>query len=167
MKLTWPWVRKPKNNYFLLALSILIAQTAGIIGSFFTVPAISSWYIHLHKPFFSPPNWLFGPVWILLYTLMGIAAYLVWRAVGFSKKSRTFWVFYSTQLVLNAWWSFLFFGMHWIGVAFVEILFLWWSIYRSLREGEKVSTMSSNLLYFYLAWVTFAAALNFALLILN
>lgn len=115
-----------QNNYWILLASILIAQLAGAIGSFFTISAIPTWYAGLTKPFFSPPNWVFGPVWTLLYTLMGISAYLVWRKYRFGKKSSVFWRVYAAQLVLNALWSIIFFGSKQLGLAFIEILIMWY-----------------------------------------
>lgn len=166
MNITWPWSR-PKDNYWVLALSILVAQSVGAIGSFFTFSAITGWYTYLNKPSFSPPNWLFGPVWTLLYTLMGISAYLVWRKYQFGKKSRGFWHVYGTQLVLNALWSILFFGLKLTGLALIEILAMWYFIARSIQEGKKLSPWSVYLLYPYLAWVTFASVLNLAIWLLN
>ncbi len=166
MKLRLPW-QKPKDNYLALALSIFIAQAAGGIGSLFTISAISSWYIYLNKPFFSPPNWLFGPVWTILYALMGISAYLVWRKYQFSKKSLAFWHVYGAQLILNALWSILFFGLKQVGLALVEILVMWYFIARAIQEGGRLSKWSSYLLYPYIAWVTLATLLNLAILVLN
>ena len=166
MKINWPWAR-PKDNYWILLLSILVAQGAGAIGSLFTFSAIPTWYIYLNKPFFSPPNWLFGPVWTLLYTLMGISAYLVWRSHQFGKKSLPFWHVYWTQLALNTLWSILFFGLKFTGFAFIEILAMWYFIARSIQEGHKLSHWSAYLLYPYLAWVSFASLLNLSIWLLN
>ncbi len=166
MKLRLPWA-KPKHNYWILLASILIAQLTGAIGSFFTLSAIPAWYATLTKPFFSPPNWVFGPVWTLLYTLMGISAYLVWHKYQFGKKSRPYWQAYGTQLALNALWSILFFGFKWVGVALLEIIAMWYFIYRSISAAKKIDAYSAYLLYPYLAWVSFAALLNAAILLLN
>ena len=166
MKLRLPW-SKPKDNYLVLVGSILIAEAAGGLGSIFTFSAIPNWYAYLNKPFFSPPNYLFGPVWTLLYALMGISAYLVWRKYQFSKKSRGFWHVYAVQLVFNAMWSVLFFGLKDIGVAFIEILALWYFIARCIQESRKLSLWSLYLFLPYLAWVSFAAALNLAIYLIN
>ncbi len=166
MNITWPW-SKPKDNYFVLIGSIVAAQAAGAIGSIFTFSAITDWYIYLNKPIFSPPNWVFGPVWTLLYTLMGISAYLVWRKYQFGKKAQGFWHVYAAQLILNALWSVLFFGLKFTGLALVEILAMWYFIARSIQEGKKLSPWSAYLLYPYLAWVTFASILNLAIWLLN
>lgn len=166
MKLKLPW-SKPKDNYFVLLASILLAQAAGGLGSLFTFSAIPTWYVTLNKPFFSPPNWVFGPVWTLLYTLMGISAYLVWRQVQFNKKSLPFWHVYATQLILNTLWSILFFGFKLPGLAFIEILAMWYFIVRTIQEGKKIVPWSAYLLYPYLAWVSFASLLNLAIYLLN
>ncbi len=166
MKITWPWAR-PKDNWWMLVASVLVAQLSGVIGSFFTFSAIPTWYIYLNKPSLSPPNWLFGPVWTLLYTLMGISAYLVWRRHQFGKKSLPFWRVYWTQLVLNALWSIIFFGFKFTGLAFIEILAMWYFIARSIQEGHKLSHWSTYLLYPYLAWVSFAGLLNLSVWLLN
>lgn len=166
MKLRLPW-SKPKDNYFVLAISILIAQAAGGIGSLFTFSAIPTWYAYLNKPFFSPPNWLFGPVWTILYTFMGIAVYMVWRKYQFSKKATGFWHVYATQLALNTFWSVLFFGLKDLGLALVVILALWYFIARSIQEGRKLSIWTVYLLLPYLAWVSFATLLNLAIYVLN
>ena len=166
MKINWPWA-KPKDNYWILVVSIVVAQVAGGIGSLFTFSAIPTWYKFLNKPFFSPPNWVFGPVWTLLYTFMGISAYLVWRRLQFSKKSLPFWHVYWTQLVLNFLWSILFFGFKMTGLAFIEILAMWYFIARSIQEGKKIDKWSAYLLYPYILWVSFASILNLAIFMLN
>lgn len=166
MNITWPWSR-PKDNYLALLASIALAQLAGGIGTIFTIDAIPTWYAYLNKPFFNPPSYVFGPVWTLLYTLMGISAYLVWRKYQFGKKARSFWHVYSTQLILNTLWSILFFGLKFTGLALVEILAMWYFIARSIQEGKKLSPWSAYLLYPYLAWVSFASLLNLAIWLLN
>jgi len=166
MKITWPWA-KPKDNWLVLGASVLVAEGAGILGSIFTFSEISNWYVHLNKPFFSPPNWLFGPVWTLLYALMGVSAYLVWRKFQFGKKAHAFWHVYGTQLVLNTLWSIIFFGFKYTGLAYIEILALWYFIVRSIQEGHKIDKWSAYLLYPYIAWVSFASFLNLAVWLLN
>ncbi|MFZ2199783.1 MAG: TspO/MBR family protein [Microgenomates group bacterium] len=165
MKIHWPWA--PKDNYLVLLGLVVVAQAAGGIGSLFTFPAISSWYLYLTKPSFSPPNWVFGPVWTLLYALMGISAYLVWRKVQFRKKGQAFWHVYWTQLALNALWSILFFGLKFTGLAFIEILAMWYFIVRSIQTSKKIDKWASYLLYPYLVWVSFASLLNLAIWFLN
>ncbi|MBW2971904.1 tryptophan-rich sensory protein [Candidatus Woesearchaeota archaeon] len=144
--------------------AIVICQLAGIIGSLFTASSIGSWYSALNKPSFNPPNWVFGPVWITLYTMMGISLYLVWRS-----GSRDWLVLgvFGLQLVLNTLWSILFFGMHAPGWAFVEIVVLWASIVATIVVFFGVSRTASYLLIPYALWVSFAALLNFMLWRLN
>ncbi len=166
MKFTWPW-NKPKDNYWFLLLFIVLAQAAGLLGSLFTFSAIPTWYATLEKPLFSPPNYLFGPVWTTLYTLMGISAYLIYRRYQFGKKAQPFWQVYWTQLILNSMWSILFFGFKSPLFAFLEIIILWYYIYRTLRTSYPLNHLASFLLYPYLAWVSFASLLNLAILILN
>ncbi|MDO8660921.1 MAG: TspO/MBR family protein, partial [Candidatus Woesearchaeota archaeon] len=115
-------------NPVKLAASVALCQLAGVIGSIFTVSSISSWYYLLAKPSFSPPNWLFGPVWFTLYTLMGISLYLVLEANVKNKLAgaKHFGlVFFAIQLVLNAIWSIIFFGVHEIFYALVVIVLMW------------------------------------------
>lgn len=143
-----------------LALALVLPQVAGLIGSLFTFPAIESWYGGLNQPSFSPPNWLFGPVWTTLYLLMGIAWYLAW------KKGVKPWLFLG-HLGLNSLWSILFFGLRNPGLAFAEILILWWVIVLVIRQFRAKDCRTGWLLAPYLAWVSFAAFLNFSIWQLN
>lgn len=156
-----------KFNLPVFIAAILICQFAGIIGSLFTFSAIPTWYATLNKPFISPPNWVFGPVWTTLYTLMGISAYLIWQK-GIQKKQvkdalRTF----GEQLVLNALWSILFFGLKNPLLAFVEILFLWILIVATMVKFYRLNKWAAYLLIPYLLWVSFASILNGAIVVLN
>jgi benzodiazapine receptor len=154
-----------KSIAFLIG-SIVIAQLAGLISLNVTMDSISSWYFFLDKPSFSPPNWLFAPVWTLLYTLMGIAAYLIWRKKENPKRKETLEIYF-LSLILNAWWSFIFFGLGSIGLAFVEIIALWLVIIWTIMRFRKINKTASWLLIPYLFWVSFAAILNFNLWMLN
>lgn len=155
------------NKILKLISAILICQFAGVIGSFFTAPAIASWYSTLAKPEFNPPNYLFAPVWILLFTLMGISLFLVWEK-GFSKKeSKIALSFFSIQLALNSIWSFLFFGLKNPFYALIEIIFLWFAILATIYYFSKISKKAALLLLPYIAWVSFAAVLNFFIFSLN
>lgn len=147
-------------SIFKLALAILICEGAGILGSLATAPSISSWYNTLARPSFSPPNWIFAPVWTSLYLLMGVSLYLVWRKKG---NLNWFWV----QLGLNVVWSFLFFGFRSPAWAFVEIIALWFSILLTIRSFKKVDITAAWLLVPYLCWVSFASILNLAIWVLN
>lgn len=149
-----------------LIVSIVIAQAAGFIGSIFTFSSIPTWYASLVKPSFAPPNWLFGPAWILLYTLMGTAAYLVWKKRGMPGVKSAL-LFYGVHLALNALWSIIFFGMKSPGLAFVEIIILWVLILVVGLKFLKIERLAGLLFIPYIAWVTFAAILNFAVWRLN
>ncbi len=146
-----------------LILSVAICLSAGFIGSFFTISSIGSWYSTLNKPFFNPPNWLFGPVWTFLYILMGISLYLAVKN-GADKKTL---IIFSQQLLLNTVWSILFFGLQNPFFAFIEIIILWLFIFLTILSFSKYSRLSAYLLLPYLFWVTFAAFLNSAIIYLN
>lgn len=124
------------------------------------------WYAALQKPLWNPPGWVFGPVWTALYTMMAIAAWLVWKRGGF-RIQRVAMSLFLLQLLFNALWSPLFFGLHNPGLAFADILLLWGALLATLVAFWKVSTTAGALLVPYLAWVTFAAALNWTLWRLN
>lgn len=143
-----------------LFLSIGFCLGAGILGSFFTVSSIPTWYQTLNKPIFSPPNWIFGPVWTILYILMGISLYLIWKK---KKVPTVFWV----QLILNALWSIIFFGMRNPMLALVDIVALWIAIVLTIKASSKINKLASFLLIPYLFWVTFATLLNLFITILN
>jgi len=150
-----------------LISAILISQLAGVIGSAFTFRAIPTWYAGLEKPTFSPPNWIFGPVWTMLYTLMGIAAWLVWRK-GFADRSvRIALILFLIQLALNALWSVIFFGLRSPTWAFAEIVVLWIAIVMTTIYFFKISRAAGALMIPYIAWVSFAAALNLYVARLN
>lgn len=150
-----------------LFFSILICQFAGIIGALFTQQAIPEWYFYIQKPLFSPPNWVFAPVWTLLYLLMGIAAYLVWR-LGLSRKDvKSALAIFLLQLVLNSSWSIVFFGGRSISGGMIVIVLLWLAILWTMRSFYAVSKPACFLLIPYIIWVSFALILNLALLTLN
>ncbi len=146
-----------------LIISIMLPFLASIIGGLFTESSASSWYATLIKPPFNPPSWVFGPVWTILYLLMGISLYLVWA----KKYDRTSFMFFGVQLFLNALWSILFFGMKSPFYAFIEIIFLWVAILITTFYFYKINKISAYLLIPYILWVSFAAVLNFSIFILN
>ena len=125
------------KQFFILLLFILIAQSAGILGSFATIPNIDSWYNFLIKPALNPPSWIFGPVWTVLYTLMGIASYLVWKNKGAGYKRAL--GFFFAHLIVNAAWSIIFFGEQNIGMALGTILLLDILLLEVIRRFYKVS----------------------------
>lgn len=155
------------QRFFRYALFIAIAQAAGLIGTFFTADAIPTWYVTLEKPSFSPPNWIFAPVWTSLYTLMGIAAARAWelrtRKTNADRGLNWYWF----QLFLNAIWSPVFFGAKNLGLALVVIVLMWLAIVMTIREFWKAEKGIALLLVPYLAWVSFATALNYTLWTLN
>jgi len=153
-------------KWLKLIFAIIIAQLAGAIGGLFTITSTGSWYSNLIKPSFNPPNWLFGPVWILLYFLMGISLYLVLTSKKSKNRKIGLYLFF-TQLVLNSVWSILFFGLQNPLFAFIEIILLWAAILLTIIYFYKVKKTASYLLIPYLAWVTFAAILNLSIHILN
>lgn len=144
----------------------MFCQLAGLVGSIFTFPSISNWYKYLNKPFFNPPNWIFGSVWTTLYLLMGISFYLIWQSKSKKKNNKYFLIFF-IQLFLNSLWSIIFFGLHNTLLAFIEIMFLWLAIILTMLGFYKVSKPAGLLLIPYILWVSFASVLNFAIFILN
>ena len=147
--------------------SIAVCQLAGVVGSFFTTPSIPTWYSGLNKPFFTPPNWLFGPVWITLYILMGISLFLVWQKGFKSKDSKIALSVFGIQLFLNSMWSIVFFGFQAPFYGFVVILVLWAAIAGSIVLFYRISKTAGLILLPYIVWVTLAAALNFFIWRLN
>ena len=144
-------------------IALVLTFSAAYIGSRFTV---GEWYVDLSKPSWNPPNWLFGPVWTVLYLLMAISAWLVWKKAGFQGATVPLIIFL-VQLVLNAAWSWLFFGLHEIGIAFIEIVVLWLAILICTILFWRIIAISGILLVPYLMWVAFAAVLNYKLWHLN
>ncbi|MDP2598324.1 MAG: TspO/MBR family protein [Candidatus Liptonbacteria bacterium] len=155
------------NNTIKLIVSIAISEAAGVIGSLFTTSAIPIWYADLQKPALNPPGWIFGPVWTILYLLMGISLFLVWRRGTENKDARTAIVLFAAQLILNAFWTIIFFGLHNPALAFVEIVVLLAAIIWTTVLFYKISRVAGILLLPYILWVSFAAYLNFAIWQLN
>jgi tryptophan-rich sensory protein len=148
-------------------ICILIPQVAGFIGARFTTPQIPTWYASLRKPPFTPPSAIFGPVWILLFVLMGIALYLIWiQGLNTSWVKPALFVF-GVQLVLNVLWSVLFFGLRSPILGLVDIIVLWILILFLVILSLRISTVAGLLLIPYLLWVTFASILNASILRLN
>lgn len=151
------------RDIFKLAISIVLPFLASAIGGIFTASSVSTWYVELAKPSFNPPSWVFGPVWTVLYLIIGISFYLVWKR----KYDKIAFTIFGVQLVLNALWSVLFFGLKMPFLAFIEIVFLWLSIMLMIFYFYRISRISAYLLIPYVLWVTFAAILNFYIYILN
>lgn len=154
-------------NIVKLFTSLVVCQCAGIVGSVCTAPAIPSWYATLQKPAFTPPNWLFAPAWITLYLLMGIAAFLVWRVGLENRRVRTALIIFLVQLVLNALWSVVFFGMQSPLYGVIVIAILWLMILLVILKFARISAAAAWLLVPYILWVSFATALNISIWILN
>jgi benzodiazapine receptor len=150
-----------------LVVSILVCQAAGVIGGLATAPNVETWYAYVEKPTFTPPDWVFSPVWISLYLLMGVSGYLVWRK-GLDKSGvRKAMAVYVVQLILNPVWSFAFFGLHSPLAGLVVIVILWFSIILTIFYFLKVSRTAAFLLVPYILWVSFATVLNFSIFVLN
>lgn len=147
--------------------SIAVCLLAAVIGSAFTTPAIPTWYAALLKPALNPPAWVFGPVWTVLYILIGIALYLVWSRGWSQKNVQVAMTIFAVQLVLNVLWSYLFFGLQSPFFALIEIVLLWIAIFMTLGAFYRVSVPAALLLLPYLLWVSFAAYLNYGIYILN
>jgi translocator protein len=150
-----------------LVLSIIICELVGIAATPFTVAAIPTWYATLTKPSFSPPNWIFGPVWTILYFLMGISLYLVWKENRNKKKRTRAITYFAIQLFLNFVWSILFFGLRSPILGLIDILMMLTFIVLTIQHFIEISRTASILLLPYLAWVSFATLLNTAIAVLN
>ena len=151
-----------------ILICIFICQLAGVVGAFYTMPVIKTWYAGLSKPFFNPPNWIFGPVWTILFTMQGVALFLVWQrrrldSPGVKLALEIFFL----QLILNSLWSIFFFGWRIPVLAFGEIIFLWLAIASTIKYFYRVSKPAAWLLIPYILWVSFAALLNFFIILLN
>jgi tryptophan-rich sensory protein len=179
-----------KTDLGYLLGAIVICELVGMVGAFFTMPAIDGWYAGLNRPSFSPPDWIFAPVWTLLFFLMGISLYLVWKKgwkvkVSQKEKKEKVWnsytkklwtgawreenviVIFILQLVLNIWWSVIFFGLEYPGLAFFEILMLWFAILYTILNFYRISKPAAYLLLPYILWVSFAIVLNYSFWMLN
>jgi tryptophan-rich sensory protein len=150
-----------------LAISIVVSQMAGVIGSIFTARTVSSWYLTLRKPDWTPPSGVFAPVWISLYLLMGISAFLVWRKGLGHEWVRAALVLFLIQLVLNTLWSAAFFGATSPLAGLIVIVALWLAILATIAVFLRVSLGAGLLLIPYISWVSFAAVLNWSIYSLN
>lgn len=178
------------NNFSKLVIAIAISELAGVAGYLFTIPAIPGWYAGLVKPAFIPPSWVFGPVWTILYFLIGVSLYLVWKnnwrvvnhllektGKAWNPWSERLWrgdlkkvnviAIFVLQYLFNIKWSFIFFGMHLPGLAFFVILALWVSILYTIVNFYRISKLAAYLLLPYILWVSFAVYLNYAIWMLN
>ena len=154
----------PSRSWPALVVLVLLCVIGGAASGLATPP--DGWYWKLAKPSWTPPPWLFGPVWTLLYTLMGVSAWMLWRRRA-KPGGRIALSLFFTQLALNFGWTPMFFGLHALGLAFVEITALWIAIVATIATGWRVHRTAAALMLPYLAWVSFASALNFAIWRLN
>jgi tryptophan-rich sensory protein len=149
-----------------LIVSMGTCLLVGVSGSLVTATSVREWYPHVQKPWWTPASAVFGPVWTVLYLLMGVSAWLIWRN-GAGSARRTALLIFVTQLVLNGTWSFLFFGLRSPGSAALEIVLLWSSIVATMIAFARINRLAAGLLLPYLFWVSYAAALNVAIWNLN
>ncbi|HTL09520.1 MAG TPA: TspO/MBR family protein [Chitinophagaceae bacterium] len=155
------------SNTVKLVISIAATVGIGLLGGIFTGPEIQTWFVHLQKPSWNPPNWLFAPVWSTLYLLMGIAFYLIWKSPGAGDGKRWAMIIFIVQFALNFFWSFIFFREHQMGWAFVEIIVLWIAILCTIIAFSRINKTAAWLLVPYISWVSFAAILNYTIWQLN
>lgn len=155
------------NTYIKLFISVVLCLAIGGISGYLTSNEITTWYVTLNKPSFNPPNWIFGPVWSTLYFLMGISFWLVWKSNANTTIKNKAITFFIIQLILNFFWSIIFFSLHQLGFALVEIILLWIFILLSIISFYPISKIAAYLLLPYLFWVSFASILNLAIWKLN
>jgi len=156
-----------KRDILKLVVSIVVCEGAGGIGAIFTTPAISTWYAGLQKPSFTPPNSVFAPVWLTLYLLMAIAAFLIWRKGLNTQSAKPALILFLVQLALNVLWSVVFFGLKSPLGGVILILLLWIAILLTIIRFFKISPPAGGLLIPYIVWVSIAANLNVWVWILN
>jgi translocator protein len=151
------------KGYILIIVPLIIGSLSG----YFTASGVNGWYAAANKPWFNPPNWLFGPVWTVLYLLMGIALFLVWRSDAVKTIKQTALILFAVQLTLNFFWSLIFFKLQQLGWAFAEIIAMWLMILFTIIWFGKINSAAAWLLVPYISWVSFASVLNYALWKLN
>jgi len=149
-----------------LVVCVAVCLAAAGVGGLATSRSVATWYQTIEKPSWTPPGWVFGPVWTTLYLMMAVAAWLVWRRAGVS-GGRLALTLFAAQLVLNAAWSWLFFGLQNPGAAFVELIVLWLAIVATLVAFWRTTAPAGWLMLPYLLWVTFAGVLNFTIWRMN
>ena len=156
----------PRRSIATLVLAVLLCLSIGMLGSIATTTSIGTWYPQIEKPVWTPPAVVFGPAWTVLYVLMGVSLWMVWRD-GAGRPRLNAMALFAVQLLLNAAWSFIFFGMRSPGWALLEIVLLWVAIAATIAAFARIRPWAAALLVPYLLWVTFAAALNLAIWRLN
>ncbi len=156
-----------KFQFFPFIICLIIPLSIGALGGFFTMEAVKTWYTTLNKPSFNPPNYLFGPVWSMLYAIMGVASYLVWKNRKTAKNYKLAAGIYFIQLVLNLMWSFIFFYQQQIGLALIEIIILLVAIIVNSILFYKINKVAGLLYIPYILWVSFASVLTYSIYMLN
>ncbi|XP_064617627.1 translocator protein-like [Liolophura sinensis] len=151
------------SDFLKPAVAVIIPNLGGIAGSFLTRQNIPTWYEHLNRPSWRPPNYIFGPVWTYLYSSMGYASYLVWRDAADCDEAKLPLSLFAGQLALNWAWTPIFFGAHKLGLATIEIGVLWGAIVATMYTFYPINKTASLLLLPYLGWVSFASALTYSI----
>ncbi len=154
------------KKVLLLICCILLVMAIGGISGFATADGVNGWYRTLNKPSFNPPNYLFGPVWSLLYLLMGVSLFLILRSPKSPARSKAIAIF-SSQLALNFLWSIIFFKFHYPGLALAEIILMWAMILWMIISFYRINKTAALIQLPYIAWVSFASILNAAIFYLN
>lgn len=156
------------SKYLRIIYCVAICLVVGYLSSITTQSSINTWYPTLIKPSFNPPNWLFAPVWTLLFIMMGIAAGMIWNQLENQRELvKKALLFFTVQLLLNALWSYLFFGLNNVLLALIEVILLWLVIYETFHIFRKIDKKAAYLFIPYLIWVAFAAVLNGSIYYLN
>ena len=156
------------NKYKRILVVVATCLAIGYFSGMATRSSITTWFPTLVKPIFNPPNWVFAPVWSMLYIMMGIAAGLVWNRIETNKEAvKKALILFAIQLALNALWSILFFALHNPLLALLEIVLLWLMIYETYIQFKKIDKIAGFLFIPYLAWVSFATVLNASIWWLN
>ena len=155
------------SNNFKFIISILLPMIIGGISGSFTSASINTWYVTLNKPWFNPPNWIFAPVWTLLYLIMGIAFYIIWKSEAVNAVKQTAVILFAAQLLANFLWSLIFFYLKQPGWAMLDIILMWILIVATIFSFGKISSTAAWLMLPYICWVSFAMILNFYLWKLN
>lgn len=155
-----------RTNIIKLIVSLFLPLCVGVVAGMFTSQAVPTWYATLNRPFFNPPNWVFGPVWTTLYILLGISFFLIWKEEATKARDLAIKVFL-IQMLLNFAWSFIFFYFNLIGAALIEIILLWISIALMIYLFYKIKRFAAYLNIPYFLWVSFATILNAGYYFLN
>ncbi len=157
--------KRKLSDAIILAIAILAPQFAGFIGSIYTTPNIKTWYAFLDKPSFNPPNWIFAPVWTILFVMMGVASFIIYKQNNKNKSQAL--KLYFAQLLINIMWSVVFFGAQNPLAGLFIIAFLWYLIGSTMLYFYKIKKSAGYLFVPYFLWVSFATILNFSIYILN